>query len=63
LEIIPTGGVDVNTAGDFIRAGCAAVAAGGSLVSKDVLKSGDWAKLTETAKAFVAAVAAARGGK
>lgn len=63
LEIIPTGGVDVNTAGDFIKAGCAAVAAGGSLVSKDVLKSGDWAKLTETAKAFVAAVAAARAGK
>jgi 2-dehydro-3-deoxyphosphogluconate aldolase/(4S)-4-hydroxy-2-oxoglutarate aldolase len=60
LQIIPTGGVDVNTAGDFIKAGCAAVAAGGSLVSKEVLKSGDWAKLTETAKAFVAAVAAAR---
>lgn len=61
LEIIPTGGVDVNTAGDFIKAGCAAVAAGSSLVSKDVLKTRDWAKLTETAKAFVAAVAAARG--
>jgi 2-dehydro-3-deoxyphosphogluconate aldolase / (4S)-4-hydroxy-2-oxoglutarate aldolase len=61
LQIIPTGGVDVHTAGDFIKAGCAAVAAGGSLVSKDVLKTGDWAKLTETARAFVAAVAAARG--
>ena len=61
LEIIPTGGVDVHTAGDFVRAGCAAVAAGGSLVSKEVLKSGDWQKLTETARAFVAAVAAARG--
>lgn len=60
LEIIPTGGVDVHTAGDFIRAGCAAVAAGGSLVSKDILKSGDWNKLTETARAFVAAVAEAR---
>jgi 2-dehydro-3-deoxyphosphogluconate aldolase/(4S)-4-hydroxy-2-oxoglutarate aldolase len=62
LEIIPTGGVDVNTAGDFIKAGCAAVAAGGSLVSKDVLKNRDWAKLTATAQAFVAAVAAARAG-
>lgn len=60
LQIIPTGGVDVHTAGDFIKAGCAAVAAGGSLVSRDVLRSGDWAKLTETARAFVAAVAAAR---
>jgi len=62
LEIIPTGGVDVNTAGEFIKAGCAAVAAGGSLVSKDVLKNGDWARLTSTAQAFVAAVAAARAG-
>lgn len=62
LEIIPTGGVDVNTAGDFIRAGCAAVAAGSSLVSKEILKSGDWSTLTETARAFVAAVAAARAG-
>ena len=61
LEISPTGGVDVNTAGDFIRAGCAAVAAGSSLVSKEILKSGDWAKLTETARAFVQAVAQARG--
>jgi 2-dehydro-3-deoxyphosphogluconate aldolase/(4S)-4-hydroxy-2-oxoglutarate aldolase len=60
LEVIPTGGVDVSTAGDFIRAGCAAVAAGGSLVSKEVLKTGDWAKLTETARAFVQAVAQAR---
>ena len=60
LQIIPTGGVDVHTAGDFIRAGCAAVAAGSSLVSKAVLQSGDWAKLTDTARAFVQAVSDAR---
>lgn len=61
LQIIPTGGVDLNTAGEFIKAGCAAVAAGSSLVSKEVLKSGDWAKLSATAAAFVEAVAKARG--
>jgi 2-dehydro-3-deoxyphosphogluconate aldolase/(4S)-4-hydroxy-2-oxoglutarate aldolase len=61
LEIIPTGGVSVETAGDFIRAGCAAVAAGGSLVSKEILKSGDWAKLSQVARDMVQAVAAARG--
>jgi 2-dehydro-3-deoxyphosphogluconate aldolase/(4S)-4-hydroxy-2-oxoglutarate aldolase len=60
IEVIPTGGVDVNTAGDFIKAGCAAVAAGSSLVSKEVLKQGDWKKLSATAAAMVAAVAAAR---
>ncbi len=61
LQIIPTGGVDVHTAGDFIRAGCVAVAAGGSLVSKSALASGDWDALAETARAFVRAVAEARG--
>ena len=60
LQIIPTGGVDVDTCGDFIRAGCAAVAAGGSLVSKDVLKRGDWAALSDLAARFVARVAEAR---
>src|SRR5471030_156461 len=61
LKIVPTGGVDVNTAGDFIKAGCVAVAAGSSLVSKDILKNKDWAKLTDLAAQFIAAVAAARG--
>jgi 2-dehydro-3-deoxyphosphogluconate aldolase/(4S)-4-hydroxy-2-oxoglutarate aldolase len=60
LQIIPTGGVDVNTCGDFIKAGCVAVAAGSSLVSKEILKNKDWKKLTEISSAFVAAVAAAR---
>jgi 2-dehydro-3-deoxyphosphogluconate aldolase/(4S)-4-hydroxy-2-oxoglutarate aldolase len=61
LNIVPTGGVDVNTAGDFIKAGCVAVAAGSTLVSKDILKNKDWAKLTDLAGQFIAAVAKARG--
>lgn len=61
LKIIPTGGVDARTCGDFIKAGCVAVAAGSSLVSKDILKNRDWKKLSEAAAAMVAAVKAARG--
>jgi len=61
LKIVPTGGVDVNTAGDFIKAGCVGVAAGSTLVSKDILKNQDWAKLTDLASQFIAAVAKARG--
>jgi 2-dehydro-3-deoxyphosphogluconate aldolase/(4S)-4-hydroxy-2-oxoglutarate aldolase len=61
LKIVPTGGVDVNTAGEFIKAGCVAVAAGSTLVSKDILKNKDWAKLTDLAGQFIAAVAKARG--
>ena len=60
LNIVPTGGVDVNTAGDFIKAGCVAVAAGSSLISKDILKNRDWTKLTSLASQFIAAVAKAR---
>ena len=52
--------MDVNTAGDFIKAGCAAVAAGSSLVSKKVLQTQNWTEITETAKKFVEAVAKAR---
>ena len=60
LNIVPTGGVDVSTAGAFIKAGCVAVAAGSTLVSKEILKNRDWAKLTDLAGQFLAAVAAAR---
>jgi 2-dehydro-3-deoxyphosphogluconate aldolase/(4S)-4-hydroxy-2-oxoglutarate aldolase len=60
LNIVPTGGVDVNTAGDYIRAGCVAVAAGSTLISKEILKNKDWARLTDLAAQFVAAVAKAR---
>jgi 2-dehydro-3-deoxyphosphogluconate aldolase/(4S)-4-hydroxy-2-oxoglutarate aldolase len=60
LRIIPTGGVTAETAASFIHAGCVALAAGSSLVSKDVLKHKEWKKLTERAAAFVDAIRAAR---
>jgi len=60
LRIIPTGGVTVATAASFIHAGCVALAAGSSLVSKEVLKHRDWKKLSETASEFVTAVRSAR---
>ena len=60
LKIVPTGGVDLKTIGEFFKAGCAAVGAGSSLISKDVLEKDDWATLTKTAAAFVAAARLAR---
>ncbi len=60
LQIIPTGGVSVDTAAAFIDAGCVALAAGSSLVSKEVLKRSDWRQLATTASAFVEAVKKAR---
>jgi 2-dehydro-3-deoxyphosphogluconate aldolase/(4S)-4-hydroxy-2-oxoglutarate aldolase len=60
LQIIPTGGVDVNTCADFIKAGCAAVAAGSSLLKKDLVDKQDWKGLSSLAAQFVENVAKAR---
>ncbi len=60
VEIIPTGGVDVATVADFIKAGCAAVAVSSNLVSKKIVETQNWEELTATARRFVEAVAKAR---
>jgi len=61
LRIVPTGGVDVKTIGEFFKAGCVAVGAGSSLISREILDKDDWSTLTHRAKAFVEAAKAARG--
>jgi 2-dehydro-3-deoxyphosphogluconate aldolase / (4S)-4-hydroxy-2-oxoglutarate aldolase len=61
LKIVPTGGVDLKTIGEFFKAGVAAVGAGSSLISKEVLEKDDWATLTKTAAEFVQAAQRARG--
>lgn len=63
LEIIPTGGVDLNTTADFIKAGCAAVAAGSSFVSKKILADKNWTELAAVAQKFVKIIAEARAGR
>jgi len=60
LNIVPTGGVDLHNVGDFLKAGCAALGVGSSLVSKKILQEANWPELTRLAKAFVAAAKAAR---
>ena len=60
LKIVPTGGVDVNNVGDFLKAGCAAVGVGSSLVSAKLLQEGNWPELTRKAAAFVEAARQAR---
>jgi 2-dehydro-3-deoxyphosphogluconate aldolase/(4S)-4-hydroxy-2-oxoglutarate aldolase len=60
LKIVPTGGVDLHTAADFLRAGCAALGVGGSLITADILKASDWPALTRLARQYVEVVRAAR---
>jgi len=61
LNIVPTGGVDLHNVADFLKAGCAALGVGSSLVSKKILQEANWPELTRLAKAFVTAANAARG--
>ncbi len=53
LRIVPTGGVDLKTAADFLKAGCAALGVGSSLITPEILKTDNWAELTRLAQAFV----------
>ncbi|UCC65069.1 MAG: bifunctional 4-hydroxy-2-oxoglutarate aldolase/2-dehydro-3-deoxy-phosphogluconate aldolase [Anaerolineae bacterium] len=61
VRLVPTGGVNVQNAADYIQAGAAAVAVGGSLVNRKLVAAGDFNTLTETARGLVAAVRQARG--
>jgi 2-dehydro-3-deoxyphosphogluconate aldolase / (4S)-4-hydroxy-2-oxoglutarate aldolase len=60
LRLTPTGGVDVKTTPEWIKAGAVMVGAGSSLVTKDALAKSDWPAITALAKQFVAAVQTAR---
>src|SRR6476660_8180224 len=60
VPMIPTGGVSLETAADFIRAGADALGIGGELVSPAALKSGNGLEITRIARLFLAAVAEAR---
>jgi 2-dehydro-3-deoxyphosphogluconate aldolase/(4S)-4-hydroxy-2-oxoglutarate aldolase len=53
LKIVPTGGVDLNTAADFLKAGCAALGVGGSLLTADILRTNNWPELTRLGRAYV----------
>ncbi len=59
VEMVPTGGVNENNVGDFLKAGAFAVAAGSSLVDGKAFRERNWAAITAKAKAFAAAVSAA----
>ena len=59
VNIMPTGGVDLNNVEQWIKNGCVAVGVGGNLVAP--AKTGEYEKITEYAKQYVAKVQAARG--
>ncbi|MCB0270972.1 MAG: bifunctional 4-hydroxy-2-oxoglutarate aldolase/2-dehydro-3-deoxy-phosphogluconate aldolase [Calditrichaeota bacterium] len=50
LSLMPTGGVSLTNAGDWLKAGACAVGVGGALLDKQAIADGNFAKLTENAR-------------
>lgn len=58
-KMMPTGGVDLDNVGEWIKAGAVAVGAGGALTGG--AKTGDYASITKTGKEFIKRIKEARG--
>jgi len=61
ILLVPTGGVNLQNAGAFIKAGASAIGVGGELVDKKAVKEKKFNVITENARAFLRAVREARG--
>jgi 2-dehydro-3-deoxyphosphogluconate aldolase / (4S)-4-hydroxy-2-oxoglutarate aldolase len=60
IEMIPTGGVNLETVADFLKAGSCAVGVGGELVDGKSVKEGKFEVIEERARQYLAAIAKAR---
>lgn len=60
IQMIPTGGVSLLTARDFITAGAFALGVGADLVDLNAIRSGESEKVVQAARAYIAAVSDAR---
>lgn len=61
VPLVPTGGVNLDNAADFIRAGAVALGLGSALVDPRLVASGRFDQLAEIARAFIDRIRAARG--
>lgn len=60
VEMIPTGGVNLETAGEFLKAGACAVAVGGELVDAKLIKENRYDEMEARARQYLLAIATAR---
>jgi len=61
ILLVPTGGVNLQNAGAFIKAGAAALGVGGEVVDKKAVKEKKFSVITENTRAFTKAIREARG--
>ncbi|MEW6530785.1 MAG: bifunctional 4-hydroxy-2-oxoglutarate aldolase/2-dehydro-3-deoxy-phosphogluconate aldolase [Thermodesulfobacteriota bacterium] len=60
ILLMPSGGVNIDNVGDFIRAGSAVIAAGGDVVDKKAAQKKEFHIITSTIRAFARAIQEAR---
>lgn len=60
LKLMPTGGVTVENAGEWIKAGAVAVGIGSALVDAKAVTAGDYGRIEDAARLLIANVRAAR---
>src|SRR5712692_6060861 len=60
IEMVPTGGVNLETVGDFLKAGACAVGVGSELIDSTHIREGRYDVFEERARRFMEAVATAR---
>jgi 2-dehydro-3-deoxyphosphogluconate aldolase / (4S)-4-hydroxy-2-oxoglutarate aldolase len=60
IEMVPTGGVNAQNFGEFLKAGACACGVGGELVDNRTVSEGRFDVIEERARQYVAAIAAAR---
>jgi 2-dehydro-3-deoxyphosphogluconate aldolase/(4S)-4-hydroxy-2-oxoglutarate aldolase len=63
IEMVPTGGVNLDTTAEFLRAGACAVAVGGELIDAKTIQEGKYEVFEERARQYLAEVSKARSGK
>ncbi len=63
IPLMPTGGVSIATAGDFIKAGAFALGVGSDLVDIEAIARGNAKLVTERARVYLHLVREARAGR
>ncbi len=60
LKLMPTGGVSLTNAGDWLKAGACTVGVGSALLDKKAIETGNYEVLTENAKVLMGSINKAR---
>ena len=63
IRLMPTGGVDLKTAADFLRAGACCLGVGGQLVDPKAVAAGDFDRIRSLARQYAAIIADFRSKK